>query len=266
MLQEARVHETSVFWERALFGPEHFSFVTHIYVTMGGYGYGCAGVETARGKSACSGKGRCRWRRHCLMQPRSAPDQLWRGALLQMCANHVMSGQQVAVTVQRIACKEHIVLATDGKWRMLLGGFVVQTLGVVAKRWSADGGRYKYRTRFLELAYCLASVENARGYSHLIDCFLRAAQATNLPFTADSVKQFHCDAHLGIRSALASNILPKATVLIDWARSRRNLQRTHRSDRHRPEALGQDAWLSPQALLPVGAIDAACANCVTRLT
>ena len=96
----------------------------------------------------------------------------------------LMSGQQVAVTTQRIACKEHIVLATDGKWRMLLGGFVVQTLGAVATHWSADGGRYKYRTRFLELACCLASVENARGYSHLIDCFLRAAQAVSLPFAA----------------------------------------------------------------------------------
>ena len=45
ILQEARVYETSVFWERTLFGslrenscPEHLSFVTQIYVTMEGPG------------------------------------------------------------------------------------------------------------------------------------------------------------------------------------------------------------------------------------
>ena len=80
----------------------------------------------------------------------------------------------------------------DGKFRMTYGGYVLLTVGVLAKNFStAQNQGYAYRTSFHELGFCLAHSENADAYSRLWRCVLSASSSLGLKLTSDSIKQWH---------------------------------------------------------------------------
>ena len=128
----------------------------------------------------------------------------------------MLSGALLASTMTRVANKAYLKFCLDGKFRLLLNGCVLLTVGLIGKRWGVVDNRYKYTSEFHELGYCIAHMECSTAYVSLIDAILQACRAFNIPVDASSIKQWHGDMHLGIEKA-RSEVATHSTKVLDWA-------------------------------------------------
>ena len=113
----------------------------------------------------------------------------------------------------------NLKVSTDGTYRLMFDSYVLLTMGINVKNWSARkdlGGAFAFRSSFVPLGFALANKENEEAYAHLSTTLFKTAQTLGHELRPDQILQWHGDMHLGIEAARAK-VAPNATRLSDWA-------------------------------------------------
>ena len=115
----------------------------------------------------------------------------------------------------------NIKLSGDGTYRLMMENAVLITVGVNVKHWGCSMERtkddlYAFRSKFVPLAFALASTESESAYSRLVGSLLIVAQQLGHTFGAWSILQWHGDMHKGLEAARRATA-PSSTRLSDWA-------------------------------------------------
>ena len=127
----------------------------------------------------------------------------------------MLSGELLAQTLVKVANREYLKFALDGKFRMMFGKYVLLTLGIVTKHWGETAKRYAYTSTFHELGYCIAHRENGEGYIHLVEAIIEGSGSVGFPIRREHIRQWHSDMHKGILKA--RQCATHARPMLDWA-------------------------------------------------
>ena len=117
----------------------------------------------------------------------------------------------------------HLKISTDGTYRLMFGsGFTLLNIGVNVKHWArarpsdTETNLTAFRSRYVPLAFAIASSEASQPYARFASTFVRVCQALVPNFSPASILQRHGDMHRGVEAARLQ-VAPSSIRLSDWA-------------------------------------------------
>ena len=117
----------------------------------------------------------------------------------------------------------HLKISTDGTYRLMFGSdFTLLNIGVNVKHWARarpsdnETNLTAFRSRYVPLAFAIASSEASQPYARFASTFVRVCQALVPNFSPASILQWHGDMHRGVEAARLQ-VAPSSIRLSDWA-------------------------------------------------
>ena len=151
----------------------------------------------------------------------TAPNEL---AVVQMCLEPkntcivIVNPALTKATLQRMANHDYVKLCGNGTHRVMDEQWLLLTLGVATKHYS--GGEQDrmlaFRTTYSPLLFAITNTESEATYRVLFQAGKHVAQSLTGANWEATVRQYHCDWHIGEDNARAQEF-PNSVRIGDWA-------------------------------------------------
>ena len=147
---------------------------------------------------------------------RSAPKR--EKSVITSARNHSQACSP-GLTWQKLCRKDHVLVSTDGVYKVFKETHAVATVGFLSTHWSVDRSstRRISCTLFSEALICVIAKESCPCYSRVFRALCRAVEVVcGISDLNTRVKQVHMDGHTAIYAAM-KQVFVNAVRALDWS-------------------------------------------------
>ena len=122
------------------------------------------------------------------------------------------------LTWQKLCRKDHVIVSTDGVYKVFKDTHAVATVGFLSTHWSVDRTTRRIsQTLFSEALICVIAKESCPCYTRVFRALCRAVEVVcGISDLNTRVKQVHMDGHTAIYAAM-KQVFVNAVRALDWS-------------------------------------------------